>query len=439
MRVRIWGTRGSIATPGPLTNHFGGNTSCVEVQTEDGALFILDCGTGARLLGEHLNNSCKKPIHGTILISHAHWDHIQGFPFLAPIFAPGNSFAVYGPKGGKRSLQQVLATQMEYTFFPIDLSQLSSSLTYHHLKEGSHRIGGVKITAQYLNHPAVTLGYRIEADGVSVLYLCDHEPFSDILWRSDCEPGRLESILHEGDRRHAKFMHNADLVIHDSQYTKEEYSAKKNWGHSHYEYVIGIAAAAGVKQLLLTHHDPTHHDAWLKEIELKAQNLAKSFNSHLQVECAYEGLEIDLISEDQTDTNVLNQDSAGLSEQIVRILVADDDPEIQDLVEIVLNTEEFSVSVAVDGQDTIRKVEEFKPDLLILDVMMPELGGFEVLKILRDRPETADLPILMLTAKDDEEHIRKGFDSGADDYLTKPFKIPQLTARVRACLARLGK
>lgn len=439
MRVRIWGTRGSIATPGPLTNHFGGNTSCVEVQTEDGALFILDCGTGARLLGEHLNNACKKPIHGTILISHAHWDHIQGFPFLAPIFAPGNSFAVYGPKGGKRSLQQVLATQMEYTFFPIDLSQLSSALSYHHLKEGSHRIGGVKITAQYLNHPAVTLGYRIEADGVSVLYLCDHEPFSDILWRSDCEPGRLESILHEGDRRHAKFMHNADLVIHDSQYTKEEYSAKKNWGHSHYEYVIGIAAAAGVKQLLLTHHDPTHHDAWLKEIELKAQNLAKSFNSHLQVECAYEGLEINLISEDQTDTNVLNQNSAGLSEKIVRILVADDDPEIQDLVEIVLNTEEFSVSVAVDGQDTIRKVEEFKPDLLILDVMMPELGGFEVLKILRARPETADLPILMLTAKDDEEHIRKGFDSGADDYLTKPFKIPQLTARVRACLARLGK
>ncbi len=439
MQVRIWGTRGSIATPGPHTIHFGGNTSCVEIQTKDGALFILDCGTGARLLGEHLNKSRKKPISGTILIGHAHWDHIQGFPFLAPVFAPGNSFAVYGPKGGKRSLQQVLAAQMEYTFFPIDLSQLSSTLTYHHLNEGSHLIGNVKITTQYLHHPAVTLGYRIEADGVSILYLCDHEPFSDILWRSDSEPGRLESILHEGDRRHALFMRNADLVIHDSQYTKEEYPAKKNWGHSHYDYVVGIASAAGVKQLLLTHHDPNHDDAFLKEIELKAQNLAKTFDGSLQVACAYEGLELDVISKNQTDTNVLNQNSDHLTEQVIRILVADDDPDIQDLVETVLNSEEFSVSVAADGRETIRKVKELKPDLLILDIMMPELGGFEVLKILRSQPETVDLPILMLTAKDDEEHIRKGFDSGATDYLTKPFKIPQLTARVRACLSRMGK
>ena len=440
MRVHIWGTRGSIATPGPETIHFGGNTSCVELETNDGSLFILDCGTGARLLGEQLGKSRQQPVKGTILISHAHWDHIQGFPFLTPIFSADNEFVICGPKTEHRTMEQVLAGQMEFTYFPVDLKQLSATLSYHDLVEGTYNIANARITTQYLNHPAVTLGYRIEADGVTVMYLCDHEPFSDFLWRSDAEPGKLSSILHEGDRRHARFMRDADLVIHDSQYTLEQYSARKNWGHSHYEYVVGIASAAGVKQLLLTHHDPNHNDAFISEVELRAQKVAEKINSPIQVSCAYEGFDLSIEALDRIDADVRQKvNRNGLPARTVRILVADDDPDILNLVEAVLKTDEVSILLASNGQEALQKVKEFNPDLLILDVMMPELAGFEVLRILRSRPETADLPVLMLTAKDDEKHIREGFESGANDYLTKPFMIPQLTARVRACLERLGK
>jgi hypothetical protein len=131
---------------------------------------------------------------------------------------------------------------MEYTYFPIELGQLAAAISYHDLNEGIHTIGGARVATQYLNHPATTLGYRVEADGVAVVYLVDHEPFADSLWRAGAEPGRIESILHDGDRRHAQFMAGADLVIHDAQYTPEEYPAKKTWGHSTYEYVVQICA-----------------------------------------------------------------------------------------------------------------------------------------------------------------------------------------------------
>ena len=233
MKVRFWGTRGSIATPGPGTNHFGGNTSCVELTTAKGDLLILDCGTGAQGLAAELMAQGKKAIDSNILFGHTHWDHIQGFPFFIPAFVKGNSAAIYGPEGSRGSLHDVLAGQMEFTYFPIDLNQLPAAITYHDLTEGIHTIGGARVATQFLNHPAMTLGYRVEADGVAVVYLVDHEPFSDELWRAGAEPGRIESILHEGDRRHAKFMADADLVIHDAQYTPEEYPLKENLGTQH--------------------------------------------------------------------------------------------------------------------------------------------------------------------------------------------------------------
>jgi len=225
--LRFWGTRGSIATPGPSTVEFGGNTSCVEVITNSGARFIFDCGTGARGLGAHLMATAPKPMNATILLSHTHWDHIQGFPFFAPLFVPGNEFRVCGPKGANTTLPEVLAGQMEYTYFPVELGQLGALITYYDIPEGFRDLGDVRVSTQLLNHPAVALGYRIEADGASLLYLCDHEPYWESLWHSNSTPGKLESILHDGDRRHAMFMLNADVVIHDSQYTPEEYPAKK--------------------------------------------------------------------------------------------------------------------------------------------------------------------------------------------------------------------
>ena len=135
MRVRFWGTRGSIASPGPATNRFGGNTSCVEVTTLDGNLLVFDLGTGARPLGSTLMASGRRPLTGSIVLSHTHWDHIQGFPFFAPLFLPGSLFKVYGPSGGRNSLEQVLTGQMEFTYFPVELGQLPATITYHDLQE----------------------------------------------------------------------------------------------------------------------------------------------------------------------------------------------------------------------------------------------------------------------------------------------------------------
>src|SRR5438034_1387784 len=201
MEERFWGTRGSLPTPGPRTVRFGGNTACVEVRTGAGHVFIFDCGTGARPLGDAL--TARVPIGASILFSHTHWDHIQGFPFFTPAFDPRNTIALYGPQG-ERPLHETLARQMELSYFPVALGQLPATLSFTDLGEGSHTIGRARIVAQYLNHPAVTLGYRLEADGAAVVYACDHEPFGGALWRSDTAAGRIESILHEGDRRHAR-------------------------------------------------------------------------------------------------------------------------------------------------------------------------------------------------------------------------------------------
>ena len=176
MLVRFWGTRGSIAKPGPDTCRFGGNTSCVEVQCDAGTLLVIDCGTGAHGLGQALMRDHPEGVEGALLISHTHWDHIQGFPFFAPFFHPGHRWDVYGPSGLAGSLRGVLSGQMQHAYFPVTLDHFAATIRYHDLLEGSFRIGEVTITTHYLNHPALTLAYRLQADGATVVYCCDHEP-----------------------------------------------------------------------------------------------------------------------------------------------------------------------------------------------------------------------------------------------------------------------
>src|SRR5258708_4234717 len=230
MRLRFWGTRGSIATPGPGTNHFGGNTSCIELTSDAGAHVIMDLCRGLWRLGNPLIANTKGPVSASILFTHTHWDHIQGFPFFAPLFVPGNHFMVYGPEGSHLSLHDVLSGQMEHHYFPVELSQLAARIAYQDLSEGTHEVSGVKIYAQGMNHPSPTLGYRIEAHGVSAMYLSDHEPFYEGVWREGAEPGRLESILEGGDRRHAEYMKDADLWIDESQYKPGDDHGKKDLG-----------------------------------------------------------------------------------------------------------------------------------------------------------------------------------------------------------------
>ena len=440
MRIRFWGTRGSIATPGPGTIHFGGNTSCVEVTTDAGACFILDCGTGARALGGALMAQARGPLSVTILLSHTHWDHIQGFPFFVPLFVPGNRITVCGPEGSARSLHEVLSGQMEFTYFPVDISQLPATLTFQELGEGTHEIGGARILAQYLHHPAMTLGYRIEADGASVVYLCDHEPFAETLSHESVASGDDAGIAHEGDRRHARFMADAGLVIHDAQYTPEEYPAKKNWGHSTYEYAVDLAGGARVRQLVLTHHDPAHDDHFIEDVERRARAYATHRGHNMEVSLAFEGLEVTVaahavehLAEVPPAPQADRQALVG-----IRILVVDDDPDIRALARRALTQDGHIVNEASSGKEALALIEAEAPNLLVLDLLMPEQGGLEVLGILRSMPATAALPVVLLTAMDDEASTRAGFELGATDYVTKPFTIPQLAARVRACLTRGG-
>jgi CheY-like chemotaxis protein/ribonuclease BN (tRNA processing enzyme) len=437
MRVRFWGTRGSIATPGPDTNFFGGNTSCVELTTDAGDIVIFDCGTGIHRLAAKLMAQGKKAINANILIGHTHWDHIQGFPFFTPAFVKGNSVAIYGPEGSHGSLHDVLAGQMESTYFPVELKQLPAEITYHDLTEGIHRVGSARVATQFLHHPAVTLGYRIEADGVAVVYLVDHEPFSDDLWRADAEPSRIVSILHEGDRRHAKFMADADLVIHDAQYTPEEYVAKKTWGHSTYDYVVQIAAAAGVRQVALTHHDPGHDDHAVAEIERRARALALQCGTGLDVFCAYEGCELVLAPRSALKPFIAADPfQASVARRRFHILVVDDQPDMLAIITRALEEEQYTVSKATSGAEALRMIDERMPDLMVLDYKMAGMDGLAVMRTLRGKPAARPLPVLMLTAMTDEPSTRAGFEAGVTDYVTKPFSIPQLTARVRACLAR---
>jgi CheY-like chemotaxis protein/phosphoribosyl 1,2-cyclic phosphodiesterase len=437
LKIRFWGTRGSIATPGPATNRFGGNTSCVEVVTNAGQRFILDCGTGARLLGMHMMAHAPKPIQATILVSHSHWDHIQGFPFFAPLFVPGGHITVCGPSGTNNSLPEALSGQMEYTYFPVKLSDLGARIEYKELHEGKNELGGVRIVTQLLNHPAVTMGYRIEADGISVMYVCDHEPYWENLWHSDSETGKLDSILHAGDRRHADFLLNADVVIHDAQYTPEEYPAKRNWGHSTYSYVTQIAAAANVKRLFLTHHDPTHDDEFLSRMEDQARAVAQAAGSPLEVSCAYEGFEasFDGDSSGHTRTGALST-AAVPNGRPSRILIVDDDEDLRILARKTLGRGHNVILEASGGEEALRLIKAEKPDLVVLDLLMPAPDGFEVLRRIRADEETLDLPVVVLTAKGDEESVRSCFDLGATDYLVKPFTAPQLDVRVRSSLAR---
>lgn len=285
VQVRFWGVRGSIPTPGFDTARYGGNTSCVTVETERPAeggpteLFVLDAGSGLRVMGLNLLREKRLPIRAHVLLTHTHWDHIQGFPFFAPAFIPGNEITVYGDAGSEDDLQTTLAGQMLHRYFPVSLEQLGATLRFAAVQPGTREIGPARVTVAALNHPGKTVGYRVEVGGCSVAYVTDCEPLGS-LPDLQMDPGVLA------------LARDADVLIHDAQYTDAEYATKVGWGHSPVGFVVDVALAAGAKRLVLFHHDPTRSDGQVDELVAAARDRAKG--SDLVIDAATEGTTIEL-------------------------------------------------------------------------------------------------------------------------------------------------
>lgn len=267
MIIRFWGTRGSIPTPGPDTVRFGGNTSCIEVRTDDGELIILDAGSGIRALGMSLLK--EMPLNCSIFISHTHWDHIQGLPFFAPLFVPGNSFHIYGTPDpvSFKTIKDALSMQMEYRYFPVREAELKSSIEYVTLNENQIvDVGGARVSTIFMNHPVLNFGYKIQCNGKSLFYTGDHESYRNIYSSGDDDYKEFEEIISEKHKNIVDFIRGVDVLIADSQYTSEEYAKKIGWGHSTFDKSVEMARDAGVPALYLTHHDPLRTDDKLETI-----------------------------------------------------------------------------------------------------------------------------------------------------------------------------
>ena len=275
MKIKYYGTRGSIPTPGADTVKYGGNTSCVSIQTETD-LIILDAGSGLRLLGIDLmdNGQMKGDGHCSFFFSHVHWDHIQGIPFFLPAYIKGNCFDFYGSPNVNTSLKDVLVHQQQFLNFPVEFGEMPATSTFSALKDGETvNIGSAEVTGKKLQHPGGVFAYRVEEKGKSIVYATDTEHYSVMDWR-------LVELAKE-----------ADVLIYDCNFTPEEYETKRRvgWGHSTYEEGIKVAKEAGVKEFHMFHHDPLHSDNFLeKELLEPAKKLFP--NSHL----AREGWEFEL-------------------------------------------------------------------------------------------------------------------------------------------------
>ncbi|MFC2029392.1 MBL fold metallo-hydrolase [Chloroflexota bacterium] len=256
MRVRFWGVRGTIPVPGPSTVRTGGNTSCVEIETPDQDVIILDAGTGIRLLGLDLVQRCGNQLNATLLFSHTHWDHIQGLPFFAPTRLRDNRLLILGHHRVDRQLKQVLASQMSDAYLPFSLEDLDAEFLFEEIQDGERVVIGTQTTVVpwRLSHPGGVCGYRVACQGKVIVYATDVSHPVDGL-----------------DPRVVELARDADLLIHDAQFTPQEKEERPHWGHSSWTEAIHVAQEANVRQLALFHHDPMRTDDELGEIEREAQ------------------------------------------------------------------------------------------------------------------------------------------------------------------------
>jgi len=295
-RIKFWGVRGSIPVPGPSTIGYGGNTTCVEIRT-NGDIIILDAGSGIRELGLALEQEFgSAPINLTLLLTHTHWDHIQGLPFFLPAYKAKNSIRVLGYEGARAGLATILAAQMEVPFFPVSWKDLPGTIKIQELKKMEFSIGKVRVRSRFLNHPGVCAGYRLFTKEGSIAFLPDNEPFEPLKLKLAARDGihphraRAQAVVQRS--KLVEFLKDTDVLILDAQYTDEKYQEHIGWGHGALSRVVSLALEARAKKLFLFHHDPAHDDHKIDEMLERARFLVVESGRRLEVEAAREGAEI---------------------------------------------------------------------------------------------------------------------------------------------------
>jgi phosphoribosyl 1,2-cyclic phosphodiesterase len=294
-RIKFWGTRGSIAVPGPDTLRYGGNTTCVELRA-DGEIVVLDAGSGIRPLGVALRKQFRsRPIKLSLLITHAHWDHIQGFPFFKPAYDPRNEIRIFGFDGAGTSFREIITEPMKAPFFPITMRELSAKMDINKLTEMKFSLGKVDVHAAFVNHPGVCAGYRIFTSAGSVAFLPDHEPYEFFLHATrgkQLSPEQAREIAADQHAALVQFLRGSDILILDTQYTDQEYKTHIGWGHGSISSAVSLALEADVQTLLLFHHDPSHDDNMVDTMVESARELVAKTGRPLEVAGAQEGSEI---------------------------------------------------------------------------------------------------------------------------------------------------
>ncbi|MFN2543589.1 MAG: MBL fold metallo-hydrolase [Actinomycetota bacterium] len=281
MRAVVWGCRGSLASPGPETVRYGGNTSCLEVRLSDNTLLVLDAGTGIRPLGVAIG--ADPPARIDILLTHLHIDHLEGLGFFGPLWNPQIEVHIWGPSSPTRSLEQRIGMYLSPPLFPIHLREIPSNPIFHDVPSEEWRIGGATVAAGLINHPGPTVGYRIQEDDRTLAYMPDHEPALGVEDLTTASPEWVSGV---------GVAYGVDTLFHDAQYTQEEYDMRVGWGHSSTEHAVNFGRLAKVRDFVMFHHDPLHSDDRLDALLRYARELWGEDQGSIQM--AYEGLMIEV-------------------------------------------------------------------------------------------------------------------------------------------------